>query len=154
MPTNYTNFHEKRIKAVCCFRFAATTSSLVFGLRDELRLFRYPAIQLSRHPAIPPPLVISTIGRDLSSLLQFPTYSELIAQHSALSSSQYPVPFPHYPLPTFYCLLSTSYRPVPSTLYPVPTTHIRDSSKTGINDKSPSNDGLLIKNRRRPTLPQ
>ena len=37
LPANYTNMHEKRIKAVLLFRYPAIQpSSFVFGLRDEL----------------------------------------------------------------------------------------------------------------------
>jgi len=36
LPANYTNFHEKRIKAVLLFRhLAIQLSSLVFGLRSN-----------------------------------------------------------------------------------------------------------------------
>jgi len=149
LPTNYTNLHEKTIGS--WFSQASPIKTTAgFSIKSELSLFRhpaiqlssYPAIQLSSHPAISPsrPLLSSRPTGEIS-LQFFPPNSELIAQHSALSSSQSPVPITLYPPstayfplstfpvpPTQHSALSSSQSPVPSTQSPVPPTRHSEHS--------------------------
>ena len=85
LPTNYTNFHEKRIKAVLLFRHPAIQPcfSLKTNLYDGDTVLPFLS-------ALTPLLVISTIGRDLSSI---PFHSPQLRTHcSALCTRIFPSP--------------------------------------------------------------